>query len=96
MKLKVRQLYNSKKIRDLKFIFFIRPFFILLKQPNQRQGPLILEVSRLRTMTQHRQQHSSRRVIGQPQRPLRDNTQSQQTSMPPVGFESTNPASERP
>jgi hypothetical protein len=41
-------------------------------------------------------QNSSGQVISQTQRPLPDNTQhSQQTCMPPVGFEPTIPASER-
>jgi len=49
------------------------------------------------TQTHHTRQDSSGRVISPTQRPLPDNTQhSQQTSMPPEGFEPTIPASERP
>ena len=47
--------------------------------------------------THHSRQNSSGRVISSSQRPLRDNTQySQQISMPPVGFEPTVSAGERP
>ena len=48
------------------------------------------------TQTHHIQQDSSGRVISTSQRPLPDNTQHQQTSMPPAEFELTIPAIERP
>jgi hypothetical protein len=52
--------------------------------------------SRSHTTTQHSRYDSSGRVISASQRPLPDNTQhSQQTFMPPVGFEPTILAGER-
>ena len=59
-------------------------------------GLLILKASRSHTTTHHSRYRSSGRVIGPSQRPLPDNTHNRQTSMPPVGFEPTIPASERP
>ena len=61
-------------------------------------GLLMLEVfPRSHTTTHHSRQDSSGRVISPSQRPLPDNTQhSQQTSMPPAGFEPTISAGERP
>ena len=57
----------------------------------------ILEVSWSHTTTRHSRQDSSGPVISPSQRPLPDNTQhSQQTSMPPVGFETRISAGERP
>jgi hypothetical protein len=57
---------------------------------------LIVEVSRLHSCTHHSRQDSSGRVISPTQRPVSDNTQhSQQTFMPPVGFEPTIAAGER-
>ena len=71
-------------------------FFPVALQPNAGYGLLILEVSRSHT-THHNRWDSSGRVISSLQRPLPDNTQhSQQTSMPPVGFEPTTSAGERP
>jgi len=64
--------------------------------PPVGQGLLIHEVSRSHTTTHHSWQDSSGRVIGPPQRPLPNNTQHRQQSMPPVGFEPTISASERP
>jgi len=75
------------------------PFIFLWRFGPTRagQGLLILEVTRPHTTTHHRRQDSSGWVISSSQRPLPDNTQhSQQTSMPPVGFESTISAIERP
>ena len=61
------------------------------------QGLLIFEVSRSHKATHHSWEDFSGRVISPSQRPLPDNTQhSQQTSMPPVGFELTISAGERP
>ena len=58
---------------------------------------LIFKVSWSHTTTLHIRQDSSGQVINPSQRPLPDNTQhSQQTSMPPVGFEPTISAGERP
>jgi len=58
---------------------------------------LIHEVSRSHSKTHHCRCDSSGRVISSSQRSLPDNTQhSQQTSMPPVGFEPTISAGERP
>jgi hypothetical protein len=58
---------------------------------------LVFEVSWSHTTTRHSRQDSSGQVINSSQRPLPDNTQhSQQTSMPPVGFEPTISAGERP
>jgi hypothetical protein len=71
-------------------------FFSVALRPNAGHGLLILEVSRSHT-THHSRQDSSGRVISSSQRPLPDNTQhSQQTSMIPVGYETTISAGERP
>ena len=71
-------------------------FFTVALRPNASHGLLILEVSRSHTTTHHSQWDSSGRVISLSQRPLTDHTQhSQQTSMPPVGFELTISAGER-
>ena len=64
--------------------------------PPVGQDFIIHEVSRSHTTTHHSWQDSSGRVIGPPQRPLPNNTQHRQQSMPPVGFEPTISASERP
>ena len=65
--------------------------------PNAGHGLLILEVSRSHTTTYQIRWDPSGWVISSSQRPLPDNTQhSQQTSMPPVGFEPTISAGERP
>ena len=65
-------------------------FFAVTLRPNAGHGLLILEVSRSHTTTHQSRQDSSGRVISSLQRPLTDNIQhSQQTSMPPVGFEPT-------
>ena len=67
------------------------------KSPTLGQVLLIHKVSRSHTTTQHCRWDSSGRVISSSQRPLPDNTQhSQQTSMPPLGFEHTASESERP
>jgi len=72
-------------------------FFAVALRPNAGHGLLILEVSRSHSTTHHTRQDSSGRVISSSQRPLPDYTQhSQQTSMPPVGFEPTISAGERP
>jgi len=58
---------------------------------------LVLEVSWSHTTTRHSRQDFSGRMINPSQRPLPDYTQhSQQTSMPPVEFEPTIAAGERP
>ena len=65
--------------------------------PPVGQGLLIHEVPRSHTTTHHSRHDSSGRMISSSQRPLPDSTQhSQQTSMPPVGFEPTISAGERP
>ena len=57
-------------------------------RPNAGHGLLIHEVSKSYTTMHHSRQDSSGRVISSSQRPLPDNTQhSQETSMPPAGFE---------
>jgi len=72
-------------------------FFLMALWSNKSQGPLIIEVSRSYTTTQHSQQDSSGWVISSSQRPLLDSTQhSRQTSMPLVGFEPSISASELP
>jgi len=74
-----------------------RFFFYLAQQPPVGHGLLIYEVSRSHTTTHHSRYDSSGRVISPTHKPLPDNTQhSQQTSMPPLGFEPTISAGERP
>jgi len=76
-------------------IFFL--FFPVALRPNAGRSLLILEVSRSHTTTHHSRYDSSGRVISASQRLLPDNTQhSQQTSIPPVGFEPTIWAGEWP
>ena len=71
--------------------------FFFARQPPLGQNLLIHEVSRSHTTTHHSRQDFSGRVISSSQRPLPDNIQpSQQTSMPPVEFEPTISAGERP
>ena len=71
-------------------------FFYLARQPPVGQVIPIHEVSRSHTTTHHKRQDFSGRVISSPQRTLPDKTQhSQETSMPPVGFEPTISAGER-
>ena len=72
-------------------------FFILAQQPPVGQDLLIHEVSRSHT-TYHTWQDSSGQGISPSQRPLPDNTQHSQqtTSMPPVEFDPTISAGERP
>ena len=61
-------------------------------------GAPILDVSRSHTTTHHSRQDSSGRVISSPQRPYltTHDTHNRQISMPPVGFEPTISAGERP
>jgi hypothetical protein len=68
----------------------------LARQSTLDQGLLIHEVSRSHTTTQYSRQSSSGRVISSSQRLLPDNTHNRQTSMPPVEFEPTIAAGERP
>ena len=71
--------------------------FFLTQQPSMGQGLFIHEVSRSHTTTHHSRSDPSGRVMSSSQIPLPDNTQqSQQTSMPPVGFEPAILAGERP
>jgi len=75
-------------------------FFFFFPQnpppPPVGQGLHIYEVSRSHTTTHHSRYDYSGRVISSSHRPLTDNTQhSQQTSIPPVGFEPTISAGER-
>ena len=67
-------------------------------RPNAGHSLLILEVSRSHTTTHHSRQDSSGRVISSSQRLLPDNTNThnRHTSMPPLGFEPTISAGERP
>ena len=64
----------------------------LAQEPQVGQSPLIHEISRSHTTTQHSRQDSSRRVISSSQRPLPDNTQhSQQRDIhAPVGIRTHN------
>ena len=75
-------------------------FFLcaLALRPNAGHGLLNLEVSRSHTTKHHSRWDSSGRVISSTQRPVPDNTQhpNRQISMPPVGFEPTISAGERP
>ena len=75
-------------------------WFLLALVPNAGYGVLMHEVSRSHKKTRHSlQDQSGRRAISPTKRPLPDNTQQsqdRQTSMPPAGFEPTNPASEQP
>jgi hypothetical protein len=65
------------------------------QRPPVGHGHLIIEASRWQT--QHIRQDFSARVISPSLRPLPENTQhSQETFVPPAGFESAMPASERP
>jgi len=60
---------------------------------------LIHEIYRSHTTTHHSREDSSERVISSSQRPLPDNTQNSKTDKrpcPPVGFEPTTLAGERP
>ena len=78
------------------FSFSFTFFFYWAQQSPVDQGLLIREVARSHTATHHSRQDSFGRVITPSQRPLPENTQhSQQTSMPPVGFEPTISADER-
>ena len=72
-------------------------FFFGRDSPTVGQGLLLHEVSWSHTTTHHSRYDSSGRMISPSQRPLPDNTQhSQQTSMPPLGFETTISADEPP
>ena len=82
-------------ITDTGHIFVVCLLF-LARQPPVGQGLLIHEVSRSHTTTHHSRQDSSGRVISSSLRPLPDNTHNGQTSMPPVGFEPSISAGERP
>jgi len=63
-------------------------FFPVALRPYAGHGLLILEISRSHTTTHHSRWDSSGWVISLSKRPLPDSTQhSQQTNMPPVGFE---------
>ena len=77
---------------------FNRWFFCFWRDsPPVGQGLLFHGVSRSHKTTQHNRQDSSTRGISSSQRPLPDNTQhSQQTSMPPAGFEPIISAGQRP
>jgi hypothetical protein len=71
----------------------------LARQPPVGQSLLINEASRSHTTTHHSRKDSSGRVISSSQRPLPDNTHNthnRQTSIPPVGCETTVSAGERP
>jgi hypothetical protein len=74
-------------------------FLSVALRPKAGPGHLILEVSTSHTTTHHSRYDSSGRMISSSQRPLPINTQhSQQTNFhaPPVGFEPTISAGERP
>ena len=76
---------------------FFSPSSLWRCGPMRGHGLLNLEDSRSYKKTHHSRQDSSGQVISSSQRPLPHNTQhSQQTSMPPVGFEPTISAGERP
>jgi len=72
-------------------------FLFLAQQSPLGHDLLTCDVSRSHTTKHHSRWDSSGRVISSSQRPLPDNTQHpQQTFMPPVGFEPTISACERP
>ena len=71
-------------------ILILLVLFPVALRPNAGQGLLILEVSISHTRRTTGRYDSPGGVISSSQRPLPDNTQhSQQTSMPPAGFEPT-------
>ena len=89
---------NRQEITNVKMILFVFFVCIWCNSPTVGQGLLIHEVSRSHSTTHHSQQDSSGRVISLSQRPLPDNTHdthNRETSMPPVGFESTISAGEQ-
>jgi hypothetical protein len=96
---RVRKISSPTGIRSPEYINYTSSFvcFLVRQHPSPPlgQGLLIHEVSRSHT-THHTRQDSSVRVISSSQRPLPDNTQKRQTSMPPVGFEPRISAGERP
>jgi hypothetical protein len=81
--------FHSKRKINVESLF-------LARQPPVGQGLLIHEVSRSHTTTHHSRQDSSGRVISSSQRPLSDNSQQKNIHAPPVGFEPTISAGERP
>ena len=77
-------------------ILLLLLLFPVTLRPNAGHGLPIHEVSRSHTTTHHSRYDSSGRVISPSPRPLPDTQHSQQTSMHPVGFETTISACERP
>ena len=79
--------------------YSIRGLFLIFIWRNSPQRAMASSSTRFldHTQTQHSRWDSSGQVISPSQRPLPDNTQhSQQTSTPPLGFEPTISAGERP
>jgi hypothetical protein len=74
----------------------VKLFFPMAQQILMSQGLLFIEASRSHSLkTLNTRYDSSGRVVSPTQRPLPDDTQhSQETSMPPAGFEPSLPASE--
>jgi len=91
------QKVNYLAVNKQCLIFLIDFFLPWRHSPQWIRASLLLKI-RNHTQTHHTRWDSSGRVISSSQRPQPDNTQhsQRQTSMPPVGFEPTTPASERP
>ena len=84
------QIMTTLMIKEYIYIF-------LAQQPPVGHGLLIHEVSRSHTTTHRIRQDSSGRVMSSSQRPLTTHkTHNRQTDMPPVAFEPTISAGERP
>ena len=77
---------------------YLFSIFLWRCSPTRARASSYHEISRSHTTTHHSRWDSSGRVISSSQRPLPDNTQhnNRPTSMPPVGFEPTISAGERP
>jgi hypothetical protein len=79
------------------FSWRYNPLWLYFHSPVAGFSLIVFEVSWSHTTTRHSRYDSSGRVINPSHRPPPDNTQhSQQTSKPPVGFEPTISAGERP
>ena len=88
-----------KKYKKTTLRFHGNSFFLRRCDPTPVMASSFLRFPRSHTTTHHSRQDSSGRMISSSQRPLPDNTHNthnRQTSMPPVGFEPTISAGERP
>ena len=93
--LHVQAALNTKKQRATPVDFPTEKTFVCLllgRQPPVGHGLLIHDASISHKTTHHSRQDSDGRVISSPQRPLPDNTQHSQTSMPPSGIQTHNPS----